>query len=455
MTRFVVRPAARPLSGSVPVVSDKSIGHRALMLAALAGGPSTLSGFSYGHDNLSTLAAFRALGIEILDDGAGHLKVAGRGLYGLTPPAAPLDCGNSGTTMRLLAGVLAGQPFASTLVGDASLSRRPMRRIAEPLQLRGARVEGRQVGGIAAGGSKADLTAPLSIGPLAPGERLRPLEYVSEVASAQVKSAVLLSGLYASGPTRFREPLVSRDHTERMLSALGVQVNTAGPLIELVPTGDPMALPGFDLELPGDLSAATFLLSAGAIVDGSTVTVRGTGLNPTRSGAIDAMRAFGLEVGLTPGGDALGEPVGAVTLLGGRRLGAQVGGELALRAIDEIPILCAIAARARGETVFADLAELRVKESDRVRAMVELLTAFGVPAEERPDGMVVEGVPDRPLKAIRVQSHGDHRIAMTAAVLALVSEDVCVVEDVDCVATSFPRFAGTLRALGAEIAVES
>ena len=446
MTRFIVRPATQPLRGSVPVVSDKSIGHRALMLAALAGGESTLRGFSRGADNLATLSALGAMGVAVESDDAGGLRIAGVGLRGLSAPGQALDCGNSGTTLRLLAGILAGQPFEATLTGDASLSRRPMRRIVEPLQMRGTRIAGQ--------GQGAEVTPPLVVGPL-DAATLAPLEYESQVASAQVKSAVLLSGLYASGPTLFREPLVSRDHTERMLSALGVPIHTAGPLVELHPPRDPMAMRPFDLELPGDLSAAAFLLSAAAIVDDSQVTVRGTGLNPTRAGVIDALRGFGLELGMTPRGDALGEPVGDVTMLGGRRTGANIGGELVLRAIDEIPILCAVAARASGETQLSDLAELRVKESDRVSAMARLLREFGVCVEERSDGLSIEGVTDKPLRGARVHSQGDHRIAMTAVVLGLVAQDECIVDDVECVKTSFPRFAGTLRALGADVEVRA
>ncbi|MEZ4227067.1 MAG: 3-phosphoshikimate 1-carboxyvinyltransferase [Polyangiaceae bacterium] len=449
MSRFRVRPAARPLTGSVPIVSDKSIGHRALMLGAICGGESTVTGFSYGADNVSTLEALRALGVQVEDDGRGQLRIAGVGLRGFTAPAGVIDCGNSGTTMRLLAGLLAGQPFATTLTGDESLSRRPMRRIAEPLARRGARVQG------GAGKSDGELTPPLTVGPLPSGRLLEPLDYESPVASAQVKSAVLLSGLYASGPTRFREPLISRDHTERMLSALGVPLHSAGPMLELHPPRDPMSLRPFQIVLPGDLSAAAFVLVAAALVPESHVTVRGVGVNPTRSGALDALRAFGLPLSVAPRADALGEPVADLTLCAGALGAARVAGELALRAIDEIPILCALAAFASGVTEFADLRELRVKESDRIAAMSAVMRAFGVEVEERPDGLLVEGSGGRQLRAARVASGGDHRIAMSAAVLALVSDGECVIDDVDCVGTSFPRFAGTLRALGAEVEVES
>jgi 3-phosphoshikimate 1-carboxyvinyltransferase len=446
--RLHVRPASRPLSGSVPVPSDKSISHRALIFAALARGRSLLRGFSYGEDNVSTLEAFRKLGILAEDDGAGSVGVQGAGLLGLKPPSAELDCGNSGTTMRLLSGVLAAQPFQARLVGDASLSRRPMGRVVAPLRARGAVIRGNPHPK-----RPNDVTAPLEIGPLDAGTKLAPLEYSLEIASAQVKSALLLSGLYASGPTVIQEPFVSRDHTERMLDALGIPIETAGPIVKLHPPAEPDAMAAFEIELPGDLSAAAFLLAAGALIEGSHVTVRRTGLNPTRAGILDVLRQFGAQTGITPHGAVLNEPLGEVTVRGGALRCASVGGELSLRAIDEIPIACALAARAHGTSEFADLAELRVKESDRIALMSRILRTFGVDTEERDDGLVVEGRPEGRLRAAHVESGGDHRIAMTAAVLGLVADGETVIDDVDCIATSFPRFAGTLRALGADLEV--
>src|SRR5262245_38815864 len=274
--RLIVQPAKRPLSGSVPVPADKSISHRALILASISGGKSELRGFSYGEDNVATQRAFGQMGVRIEDDAHGTLQVHGVGLAGLSAPPSDIDCGNSGTTMRLLSGVLAAQAFESRLVGDASLMRRPMGRIVEPLRLRGAVIDGAP-----RPGRVGDVTAPLEIGPLPESTRLGPLEYQLPVASAQVKSALLLSGLWASGPTLVREPLVSRDHTERMLDALGVPIETAGPLVKLHPPRDANSLAGFSVDLPGDLSAAAFLLVAGLIIDGSAITTRGTGLNPS------------------------------------------------------------------------------------------------------------------------------------------------------------------------------
>ena len=450
MTRILVRPSRKALTGSVPVPSDKSIGHRALIFAALSRGRSVIRGFSYGEDNVATMKAFAAMGVGVEDDEQGTVVVHGHGLVELREPAQAIDCGNSGTTMRLLAGVLAAQPFRSRLVGDASLSRRPMGRIARPLRARGASIEG-----ALHPTRKEEITAPLEIGPLPKGTRLQGLEYKIPVSSAQVKSAILLSGLFASGPTEVYEPLLSRDHTERMLSALGIPIRAAGTLVSLSPPDDPNAIHEFDVDLPGDLSAAAFLLVAGAIVPGSTVTTRRTGLNPTRAGVVDVIRGFGGTVSAETQGDVLGEPFGLTTSQFAPLRATGVGGELATRSIDEIPIIAALAARARGTTVFSDVGELRVKESDRIARVVALLRDFGLSAEESPEGFSVEGRPESPLRGARVTSHGDHRIAMTACILGLVADGETVVEDADCIATSFPRFVGTLRALGADIEATS
>jgi 3-phosphoshikimate 1-carboxyvinyltransferase len=447
--RLVVRPSRTPLSGSVPVPSDKSISHRAVILAALSSGTCTLAGFSHGADNVATLEAFRKMGVSADDDGKAHLSVHGVGLAGLREPSGAIDCGNSGTTMRLLAGVLAGQPFRSRLIGDVSLSRRPMGRVVQPLRARGG-----VISGVEHPTRPNDVTAPLDVGPLPADTRLGPLSYELEIPSAQVKSALLLSGLFATGPTVVKEPIISRDHTERMLDAIGMPVERVGSIVSLHPPADPLSIAPFSIELPGDLSAAAFLLVAATLVEGSHVGVRRCGLNPTRSGILDVLRLFGGHFGIQPQGEALGEPLGEVSARSSRLRGATVSGELSVRSIDEIPIACALAARARGQSEFLDIAELRVKESDRIALMVEVLQAFGVVAAERPEGLVIEGRPDGRLSAARVTSGGDHRIAMTAAVLALVADGETVIDDVDCIATSFPRFIGTLRALGADIEVE-
>ncbi len=449
MPDFLVHPVSAPLHGSVPVPGDKSIAHRAILLAGLATGVSCVEGGSMGEDNLSTLAALRAMGVGATEEPGGALVIDGAGLHGLVAPAGPIDCGNSGTTMRLLAGVLAAQRFQTILIGDASLSRRPMNRVAKPLRLRGAHIEGkadtRKVG---------EITAPLTIGPLPHPHVLASLEYELPVASAQVKSAILLSGLYADGPTYVHEPLVSRDHTERMLRALGVPIRAVGAMVELDAAAWSGTLPAFSIRVPGDLSAAAFLIVAAQIVPGSRVDVRRVGLNPTRTGILDVIRSMGGQIDAVALGDELGEPVGDVHAAAASSLiGGRIGGEIVPRSIDEIPIACALAARARGETTIFDASELRVKESDRLATMARVLRAFGVGVEERDDGLTIQGVPDRPLTAADVTSDGDHRIAMTAVVLGLLGDGPTRVRDAGCIATSFPRFVGTLRALGARIEV--
>ncbi|EYF01975.1 3-phosphoshikimate 1-carboxyvinyltransferase [Chondromyces apiculatus] len=449
MPDLVIQPSVRPLFGSVPVPADKSITHRAILLAGIASGRSRIRGNTLGEDNRATLGALRALGVGVEEPTPGELLIEGKGLSGLTAPAAPIDCGNSGTTMRLLAGILAAQPFTTILVGDASLSKRPMERVAKPLRLRGARIEGRldprRVG---------EITAPLEIGPLRPPHALCGIEYDQPVASAQVKSALLLSGLYAPDATYVREPLVSRDHTERMLSALGVPIRTAGSMVELDPSGWSGEIPALDLEVPGDISAASFLLAAAQLVPESRVTVRRVGWNPTRTGIFEALRDMDGVFAMEAKGEVMAEPIGDLHASPATLRASRIGGEIAARSIDEIPILCALAARAHGVTEIYDAAELRVKESDRIAVMAEVLRAFGVRCEERRDGMLIEGRPDRPLDAAGVSSHGDHRIAMAAAVLALCADGPSRVRDAACIATSFPRFVGTLRALGATIEVD-
>jgi 3-phosphoshikimate 1-carboxyvinyltransferase len=450
MSTLKIFPIAQALKGQVLLPSDKSISHRSLIFAALGFGTSHLTRFSYGEDNVNTLRAMRQMGVEIADDGRGTVTVHGVGLDGLKS-GGELDCGNSGTTMRLLSGVLAAQTFQSRLVGDASLSGRPMLRVAGPLRQRGALIEGRPHPKRA-----GDITAPLVIGPLPFGKRLSAIEYVMPMSSAQVKSALLLSGLYADGPTIVTEPVVSRDHTERMMRALGIPFQTEGTTVRLTPPPSPRAWGGFSVDLPGDLSAAAFPLVAAAIVPKSSVTTLNTGLNPTRTGICDILQQLGARLEIEPQSDVLGEPVGALTVSAhGSLKGARVGGEVATRAIDEIPIACALAARADGTTTFTDVAELRVKESDRISTMAALLRQFGLECEEHPDGMTIQGQPERPLKAARFSSKGDHRIAMTAAVLGLVADGPTVVEDADCIATSFPSFVDMLRQFGATVEVSS
>ncbi|MGK3959226.1 3-phosphoshikimate 1-carboxyvinyltransferase [Sorangium sp. So ce118] len=452
MPDLIVHPAERPLIGSVPVPADKSIAHRALLLAGLATGRSRIQGGMQGGDIRSTVGALRALGIRIDEPTPGELIVEGAGLSGLRAPDGPIDCGNSGTTMRLLAGILVAQRFAARLTGDASLSRRPMERVAKPLRLRGGRIEGqldpRKIG---------EITAPLDVGPLPEPHVLSSIEYELPVSCDQVKSALLLSGLFADGPTFVREPIVSRDHTERMLTALGAPIDSVGAMVCLDALRFSGALPAFEIDVPGDLSAAAFLLAAAQLVPGSRVTARRVGLNPTRAGLLEVLRDMDSPIAVEIKGESLGEPTGDLHVsfnAGAGLRGGRAGGELAARAMDELPILLGLGARARGVTEVFDARELRVQETDRIAAMASVLGAFGLRCEERTDGLLVEGRPDRPLDAADVDSRGDHRIAMTAAVLGLAASGPTRVRDAGCIATSFPLFVGTLRALGARIEVE-
>ncbi|GMV41675.1 MAG: 3-phosphoshikimate 1-carboxyvinyltransferase [Myxococcales bacterium] len=426
MARWIIRPgkyeATRAVTVRVP--GDKSIGHRAVMLSALADGVSRITGLSGGEDNRSTVACLRALGVDIEEAGAGALLVRGVGLGGLRSPAGDLDCGNSGTTMRLMAGVLAGQALPARLVGDASLSRRPMRRVIEPLEAMGARVVAEGEGG----------RPPLRVW----GGGLRGIAWMSPVASAQVKSAILLAGLRAEGETSVTEPALSRDHTERMLRRRGVDVRVDGLRVSLEPV---KRLDAMDVDVPGDPSSAAFPLAM-AILTGA-VTVAGVGVNPTRTGFLDALQAMGAAVAVSEGPDAGGEPTADLRVERVSLRGAVIEGALIPRLIDEVPILAVLATQARGVTEIRDAAELRVKESDRIAVVAAHLRALGGHVEERPDGLIVEG--PTPLRGARLESHGDHRIAMAGAVAGLIAKGETIIEDVACVATSFPGFVELLR----------
>lgn len=449
LRRWRVQPAARPLRGAVTVPGDKSLSHRALLLGALASGTGTFRGLSGGADVAATRRMLDALGVVVCDED-GAVRVEGVGLEGLRAPKGPLDCGNAGTAMRLAAGVLVAQSFDTVLRGDASLSGRPMARVTRPLRQRGARIEG--VIDVA----RRDETPPLEIKGLGAGQRLFELEYSLPVASAQVKSALLLSGLFADGVTALREPTVSRDHTERMLLAMGAPVNTLGPAVLLDPTDWDRVLAPLSMDIPGDPSAAAFWLTAAHVVAGSRVMVRRVLTNPTRTGFLEVLRDQGGGVVADPKGDQGGEPVAnlhvGVGATGALRRGARVGGELSVRCLDEVPVLVAAAAVSPGESVFDDLAELRVKESDRLEALSAMLSAFGVAHALTPAGLRVQG--GRVRGGAVVQSRGDHRIAMAAAVLALAAEGETVIEDVACVDTSDPGFARTLRGLGGTLEEE-
>jgi 3-phosphoshikimate 1-carboxyvinyltransferase len=424
-----VRPGAA-LRGAVRVPGDKSLSHRALILGALAEGASQVRGWLPAGDTGATLGCVRALGVPIEQQDATTLTVGGRGLMGLQVPAAPLDCANAGTAMRLLAGVLAGQPFASTLDGSEQLRRRPMRRITGPLRQMGAQI------------ADDDGRAPLHFRPAA----LRGMTHALPVASAQVKSGLLLAGLFAAGPTTVIEPGPARDHTERMLRAMGARVDVDGFSVTLTP-GPPLR--PLDLTVPGDLSSAAFVLAAALLAGGDEVRVAGVGVNPTRTGLLDILAAMGGSVTCEHERLEGGEPAADLLVRRADLRGAEVGGDLIVRAIDEFPALMVIATQAAGETVVRDAAELRVKETDRISVLAGELRKMGAEIEERPDGFRVVG-PQR-LRGAVVQGHDDHRVAMALAVAGLAAEGETVVEDAACAHDSFPGFVETMRALGAEM----
>jgi len=411
----------------VSVPGDKSISHRAVMLGALAEGATLIENFLPGEDCLATVACFRKLGVEISWTGKDSLRIQGCGLEGLREPEEVLDAGNSGTTMRLLLGIMAGQPFFSVLNGDASLRCRPMARVTGPLVRMGARIEGRQGGNL----------APLAV----QGGNLKPVHYNSPVASAQVKSAVLLAGLFAGGVTSVTEPYRSRDHTERMLRHFGAKVDVSGTTVRVA--GRPRLL-GRKIAVPGDLSSASFLMVAAAALPGSDLTLQRVGINPARSGIIDALTGMGASIELLNPREEGGEPVAEIRVrCTGRLTGIAVGGEMIPRLIDEIPALAVAAALAGGRTEIRDAAELKVKESNRIATVAGMLASFGAVVEELPDGLLVKG--GKPLRGCACRSHGDHRIALAASVAGLLAEGETIVHDAECMNVSFPGFDGLLK----------
>jgi len=416
-----------PLHGTLTVPGDKSITHRAIILSALADGEATISNYCPGEDCLHTAAAFQAMGVpvEIAPD---RLRVTGKSLWGLREPDSIVDCGNSGTGIRLLVGVLAGQDFFSVLTGDTSIRRRPMGRVVGPLREMGAVIAGRRGGEL----------APLAI----VGARLRGIAYSSPIASAQVKSSVLLAGLFAEGTTSVTEPALSRDHTERLFAYLGIPVTRNVLTVSL--TGQ-RAFTAKDIAVAGDLSAAAFFLVAASLVPNSEVTITGVGVNPTRTGVLEILQAMGAHIELLNPRTQAGEPVADLRVRSAPLRGVTIGPERIPKTIDEFPILCVAAACAQGETIISGAEELRVKESDRIAAMAMELRRLGAAVEERPDGLRIAG--GRPLTGAVCQSHGDHRVAMSMMVAGLVARGETRVEDTACVATSFPGFDKQLRGL--------
>ena len=433
---FRVRPVRR-LAGECEVPGDKSISHRAALLGALAEGPTEVQGYLEGEDCLRTITAIQMMGVDVTKKGPGHYRIAGAGLGGLVEPADVIHCGNSGTTARLLIGFVAGQPFWTLLTGDESLRRRPMKRVAEPLTRMGATIVGRADGG----------RLPLAVRGAA---QPKAIVYDTPVASAQVKSAILLAGLRADGPVTVREPAPSRDHSEVMLRAFGARLER--PDARTV-TLHPGPLRGSAIQVPGDISSAAFVLAAGLIVPGASVSVRGVGVNPTRTGLLDVLVAMHAPL-TTKAQGGEGEPMAALSVSSGPLAATTVAGALVPRLIDEIPVLAVLGAMARGTTEIRDAAELRVKESDRIAVLGRELTKMGVHIEERADGMAIAG--GQRFRGARVASAGDHRMAMALAVAGLVADGETVIEDTACVQTSFPTFVQTLNALagGDAITVE-
>jgi 3-phosphoshikimate 1-carboxyvinyltransferase len=433
MLNYRVQPGGR-LQGRVRVPGDKSISHRSVMLGALAEGVSEITGLLEGEDVLCTLGAFRAMGVSIAGPKNGEVRIEGVGLHGLKAPRQVLDMGNSGTAMRLMTGLLSGQAFDSELTGDDSLRKRPMRRVADPLNTMGAQIE-TQDGG----------RPPLKIHG---GRRLRGIDYVLPVPSAQVKSAVLLAGLYADGVTTVTEPAPTRDHTERMLRGFGYRVEVEGRRARVRGGG---RLQGTHIAVPADISSAAFFMVGAAIAPDSDLVLEHVGINPTRIGVLNILRAMGARIDVEREREVGGEPVADIRVRSSRLRGIVIPEDQVPLAIDEFPVLFIAAACAEGETVLRGAEELRVKESDRIAVMAEGLRRLGVAAQETPDGMVLRG---GPLLGGAVDSHGDHRIAMAFAIAALRASAPISIRDCKNVATSFPGFVELAAAAGLSIIAE-
>ena len=429
-----VASAGQPLSGSVRVPGDKSVSHRAVMLGAIAEGTTRIRGFLEGEDTRATARVFAQLGVRIEAPNAGERMVHGVGLHGLRGSDAPLDCGNAGTGMRLLTGLLAAQPFDSTLIGDESLSRRPMRRVTEPLAAMGALIDS-EPGGL----------PPLRI---RGGANLRGVETTTAVASAQVKSALLLAGLYADGETSVREPHPTRDYTERMLAAFGWPIEFA-PGVARLRSG--YRLTAIDVDVPADFSSAAFFVVAATLIPGSELRIEAVGMNSRRTGLLEALRLMGADIREENRHEQGGEPVADFIVRHAPLHGIEVPAELVPDMIDEFPILFVAAACATGRTVVRGAAELRVKESDRIATMATGLRALGIEVQETPDGAVIEG---GRLWGGSVESHGDHRIAMSFAVAAQLADGDVRINDIANVATSFPGFVELAKAAGMTVAQE-
>jgi 3-phosphoshikimate 1-carboxyvinyltransferase len=423
-----------PLKGVVKVPGDKSISHRSVMFGALAQGTTEVTNFLQGADCLSTIRCFRQLGIMIDNDPtSGYVVVRGKGLHGLSKPSDILDVGNSGTTMRLISGILCGQSFESSLIGDDSIQRRPMERIMTPLSFMGADIKS----------VKANGCAPLVINASAGNQHiLKGIHYQSPVASAQIKSCILLAGLYAEGTTSVTEPSLSRNHTELMLSTFGATVTSSGNTATILP--DPK-LTGQKINVPGDISSAAYFIAAGLLVPGSEIMIHNVGINPTRDGILQVCRQMGANITLENIIDNGGEPVADLVVRTSELTATQIGGELIPTLIDEIPMIAVLACFAKGQTVIRDAAELKVKESNRIDVMVDNLTRMGADITATADGMIIHG--GKPLHGATIDSKQDHRIAMSFAIAALLAEGETTIQNAECVDISYPNFYSDLKSL--------
>lgn len=419
---------SRGLRGSLTVPGDKSISHRSVMFGALAEGDTEITGFLNGEDCMSTIGAFRAMGIPI-DVTDEKIVVHGKGMHGLTEPEDCLNVGNSGTTIRLISGILAGQSFHTVLTGDDSIRKRPMGRVIKPLSMMGAKIHGR----------KENTLAPLAI----EGTPLKGIHYDSPVASAQVKSAILLAGLYAQGETSVTEPHRSRNHTELMLGSFGADLVTEGNTVTLKSA---TKLTGQKIEVPGDISSAAYLLVAGSIIPGSEILLKNVGLNPTRTGIVDVLRNMGADLQIDHIHVSGGEEIGDILVKSAPLHGTVISGDLIPRLVDEIPVIAVAAACAEGVTEIHDAQELKVKESNRLVTVSEGLKAFGVPVAVLDDGLKITGVKELKAGAV-INSHGDHRIAMSMAIAALKAEGATEIEQFEAVSVSWPAFAEDINGL--------
>lgn len=415
------------LKGEVTIPGDKSVSHRSVMFGSIAKGTTEIHNFLQGADCLSTIACFQKMGIEIERSGA-QVLVHGKGLHGLKKPDGILDCGNSGTTTRLISGILAAQAFSVTLTGDASIQKRPMKRIIDPLTRMGARIRSLNDNGC----------APLAIA----GTKLHGIHYQSPVASAQVKSAILLAGLYAEGETKVTEPYVSRNHTELMLSCFGADVRTEHTTAVIKPAEE---LYGNQIMVPGDISSAAFFIAAGLMIPGSELLIRNVGINPTRDGILHVCREMGADITLMNPKSGDGEPVADILVRSSSLHGTVIGGAIIPTLIDELPMIAAMACLAEGDTVIKDAAELKVKESNRIDVMVRNLSAMGADVEETDDGMVIHG--GKPLHGAVIDSRLDHRIAMTFAIAGCCADGETEILGAECVDISYPGFYEDLERL--------